>query len=376
MGRIGGSVEITPTARVHAQVSDIVLRETNRVRLVFRPEIVDNVNDPAACVRGTFIYQKKAKNDKWEDAEVTSLAQLKTGDVYKLELKAGETLRLLRDLSALRRRYRAEGIPDSPIRLVRIEERLAELLTLSEGDLNELLQGNQEEAFKIVGRVLHWAATSESLRRLVSEAPDSLPDLTASLGLVSLKEAISLWEQERENSSEEFWQQALQKRAFLLDQLFHYPILIVAGKAYVGGKRIDNRHGNIADILARAKTTGGALIVEIKAPSARLLGTEYRKDVYPFSTEISGAISQVLHYKASLQQEIKALRESIDERLESDEPRCLIIAGNTASELATSAKRRSFERLRERISGVMIVGFDELFGKVAELVKWLSGGPS
>lgn len=369
-------VEITPTSRAHASVSDLVLREKGLVRLIFRPEIVDNPHDAAACIRGTFVYQKKAKNEAWSDIRAESLATLKKGEGYRLELKAGETLKLLREMGALWRHYRKQGIPVSRLRLIKLEERLAELFRLSEPDLNALLEGNQEEALGIVGRVLHWAASSQSLRTLLADNPDRLPELTASLGVASLREAMSLWLRERRNDDEDFWQRALEGRAFLLAQLFHYPILLIRGKAYVGGKRLDNQHGNLADFLAKAQTTGGALLIEIKTPLTPLLGPEYRQDVYPPSRDLGGALSQVLHYKNNLQREIAQVREGVDERLEADEPRCLIIVGDTSAELSTGAKRRSFERLRERLTGITLIGFDELFGKVSGLLSLLTDGSS
>lgn len=370
------SVEIRPTARVHAIVTDVALREGDSIRLVFRPEIVDNPCDPEACIRGTFIYQRKGRRDAWEDITTDSLNKLKSGEGYKLELKAGELLRLRRELLMLAQYYRKQGIPPSPQRLVRLERRLAELLTLSEQDLNKLLEDNEADALRMVSRTLHMVATSDSFRRFISTVPDRVPELTASLGLASLREAIGFWESEKDNPSEEFWQQALEKRAFLLAQLFHYPILLIRNKAYVGGKRIDNQHGNLVDILAKVRVTGGALIVEIKTPVTPLLGPEYRTDVYPLSREVSGALGQVLHYKGSLQKEISAVREGVDDWLEADEPRCLVIAGNVRSELQTQVKRRSFERLRERLSGVTIVGFDEIFEKARDLLKLMSDGPS
>ena len=44
------------TSRSSASVDDIVIRDGERVRLVFRPELVENPNDSAAGVRGTFLY--------------------------------------------------------------------------------------------------------------------------------------------------------------------------------------------------------------------------------------------------------------------------------------------------------------------------------
>jgi hypothetical protein len=58
------------------------------------------------------------------------------------------------------------------------------------------------------------------------------------------------------------------------------------------------------------------------------------------------------------------------------EPRCVVIAGNASRELTDDFRKGSFERIRERLFGVTVVTFDELFGRVAGLVALLerSGG--
>jgi hypothetical protein len=163
----------------------------------------------------------------------------------------------------------------------------------------------------------------------------------------------------------------LDERPFPFGQLFHFPIVIIRDKAYVGGKRLDNAHGSIADFLAKTRTTGAALIIEIKTPCTDLLAPRYRPDIYPWSSELSGALSQVLHYRSSLTQNILQLRADVDEQLESDQPRCVVIAGNVSRELDTRSKRRSFERIRENLHGVSVIGIDELFGRAAGVLEVL-----
>ena len=102
----------------------------------------------------------------------------------------------------------------------------------------------------------------------------NLSALNATIGVATLAEAISLWEQQKDSDDEEFWHRVLQERPFLLAQLFHYPIVIVGSKVYVGGKLLDNRHGSVADFLARNRNTGAALIIEIKTPRTRLMDRE------------------------------------------------------------------------------------------------------
>ena len=55
------------------------------------------------------------------------------------------------------------------------------------------------------------------------------------------------------------------------------------------------------------------------------------------------------------------------------EPRCLIIAGHAAKELATGPMRESFELHRERLQGVTIIAYDELFRRLERVVALLEG---
>jgi hypothetical protein len=135
----------------------------------------------------------------------------------------------------------------------------------------------------------------------------------------------------------------------VLSQVFAYPILYVASKAYVGGKQLNNKGGKVVDFLARAALT-------------TLLGREYR-GVYPLSQELSGAIAQIVHYKQSLMKDFAALNKEGDSTLTLGEPRCLLIAGSASAELNSVALRNNFELLRERVSGVTIITFDELFAR-------------
>ena len=89
------------TSRNSAIVSDILLRETETTRLIFRPVIVENPHNKNACVRGHFIFQKKKVSGNWEDYNDFSLSKLKDGEWVKLELKAGEVHSLIDEFQPL-----------------------------------------------------------------------------------------------------------------------------------------------------------------------------------------------------------------------------------------------------------------------------------
>lgn len=81
------SIKVRSTSSNSAIATDIVLRIGERSRLVFRPEIVNNPHNARACVRGTFVYQRKGQTQLWEDVADESLTRLKKGEGYKLDIK-------------------------------------------------------------------------------------------------------------------------------------------------------------------------------------------------------------------------------------------------------------------------------------------------
>jgi len=100
------------------------------------------------------------------------------------------------------------------------------------------------------------------------------------------------------------------------------------------------------------------------------LGTEYRQGVFPASKDLSGGISQVLEYRESLLSEFHALKRG-HEQLSAAEPYCVVIMGNASRELTSDDKKRSFERFRERLIGVRVLTFDEVFRRIEGLVALL-----
>ena len=85
-------VEATSTSARTADCTPIVLRATERVRLVFRPMLLVNDDQPHACIKGDFIYEKRPAGSAWMPANTLSLATVKSGEQYKLELHSGELL--------------------------------------------------------------------------------------------------------------------------------------------------------------------------------------------------------------------------------------------------------------------------------------------
>jgi Domain of unknown function (DUF4263) len=338
------------------------------VRLVFVPMLVDNPDDPAARIKGKFIYQKKGRSVSWEGVSITPLGTIKKGEAYQLDLHSSELLTLVKALSPLYRMVWAGGVPQGKSTFVRVEAGLTRFLELNEPEFRAFLEAHAEEAATTLNRLLQWLSLSpklpDILKQLAGLPAAEIPPLSALLGLSTLKAALSDWKDNASRADEAFWQEAFTCRSFVLSQLFSYPVILLKEKAYLGGKAFDNTGGNVSDFLLKAVATGALLIIELKTPSTILLGPEYRSGVFPLSAELSGAVSQVLHYRQNLQKNFFALKSESVDAVTLGEPRIVVLAGHT-QQLDTQAKLESFELLRHRLAGVTIVTFDELFERLA-----------
>lgn len=170
------------------------------------------------------------------------------------------------------------------------------------------------------------------------------------------------------NGNEAFWQSTFSQHTYALSQIFSFPVIWLQREAYVGGKRIDGKGARKVDFLLSHELSREAAIVELKTPITPLLGRKYRQ-VFGPSSELSGAIAQTLDYRQKLITEMKTLTGSEEFNIAPIQPRCVLIAGNSKSELTSSAKRNSFELYRSQLKDIEIVTFDELLRKIQALAK-------
>jgi hypothetical protein len=176
-----------------------------------------------------------------------------------------------------------------------------------------------------------------------------------------LDEALDIWGRESGNSSEEFWQDFFNARPHLLETIVPGGAVQLRGRCYVGGKRIDNTGSNLLDFLAQGR--GNATLIELKTPTSRLLGPQYRDNVWMPSRELAGATVQVLEYRSSLLRNLHALSRE-DPDVEAPDPVCVVLVGNISAEQLTPTQRRSFELYRQALRSVVVLTYDEFFGRL------------
>jgi Shedu protein SduA, N-terminal/Shedu protein SduA, C-terminal len=366
---------IRSTSLASADCSDVVLRTTATTRLTFRPQLVDNPHDHAAAVHGIFLFQRKGPKCEWEDSAAIPLSTLKKGEGVRLELHAAEVLMLFREIAALYKLHSRDGIPLGETELIRADSVIAQLDAVPRDQLRTFLTAHRAIGEELLVTLLSWATELQSpaalVPRLVSLESTTLQSLNAAVGLETLKRALKVWDNNSTLTDEELWQHTLTENSFVLEQVFSWPSTIVKGKAYVGGKSVMNTGGNIVDFLLKNYLTNNAALVEIKTPQTALLGREYRSGVHNPSEELTGSVMRVANYRFSLQRDFYSLEHGVSGGLESFEPRCVVIIGNTSEVTGDDSKARSLELYRAQTTSVGIITFDELFQKTKRLIEVL-----
>lgn len=166
--------------------------------------------------------------------------------------------------------------------------------------------------------------------------------------------------------NEEQWQNFFEKYSWILTHLFPYQVILKKGKAYVGGKTIENAEGRIVDFLFENNLNDNFALIEIKTHIKELIkSTPYRKpDVYSCSEELSGGINQCLDQKDTFLKEFGKENPSYD-------PKSILVVGQKSQ--LNKHQSKCFELLRSNQKNVDIVTFDELLVKLEGLHKVITG---
>jgi hypothetical protein len=176
------------------------------------------------------------------------------------------------------------------------------------------------------------------------------------------------------NHKESTYQEFFEENPFLLTIFAGSPYVKFQNQAYVGGKSFDNSNGKYPDFLLKHKATNNTFIIEIKKPTSLLLENKpYRgTDVYPPSNELSGAISQVLSQKYSLETDIASLtHKSSDREVEAYNVQGLIIIGRI-EDLKAPPQKCSFELFRNNQKNIRITTYDECLEQLKSMIECLS----
>jgi len=225
------------------------------------------------------------------------------------------------------------------------------------------------------------SATAGMIREVGERAPAQLLKLTEAVETVTLEAMIAhMGARIAEAHGEENWQKFLTENAFILRLAFGVPVLLFQGQATVGGRSYGGSGDKRSDFLLRAASSGNLSIVEIKTPQTKLLGKkEYRGGIQAPSTELSGAVAQVLDQRWQLQRNNNQLADNYRRQKSGDMSdggsspetyaiQCVVIAGTSPG---TLVEQKSFELYRNSLTGVLVLTYDELLNKLRTLLELL-----
>jgi hypothetical protein len=209
---------------------------------------------------GPLYISEKERTINGEDEKTFDLSSLKKGEGAKWHLASAELLGFLRDIYSVYRVYRQKKIPLLETEYAPVTEPLKELIQLGEGGLFAQLKGNPVLAKKLVAVLMAWISSRRNGEGLL-DAPADLKEfrsdeLNIIVRLAALRKLLGVWEANKKNADEQFWQRELSKCPYAFSLIFPYAVVVVAEKAYVGGKDVTNTGGNIADFLIKRALTG------------------------------------------------------------------------------------------------------------------------
>lgn len=366
------TIKIKSTSKHSAIGNDIVLREKETTRFIFRPELVDNPHNKEASVRGNFIFQKKGIKSNWEDCKTLDLTKLKATEWIKLELKAGELFKLITELNNYYKIFERYGIRIGETNFLITSQNIQQIISQLLQDKDSLNKLIDQGGTNILSETIRWLSGLADTRLILAKLKEikvgDLQKMNSMINLNCLTNILDTWKTNKNNKAENFWQELFKDNSWVLAQIFAYPMVIFQDKAYVGGKGIDNRGGNIVDFIYKNNLTENSALIEIKTPMTKLLSNQYRDNIYSVSNDLSGSINQILTYKEELQRNFADLMRNSQHPFHSFNPKCIVIIGCLETEKFTDTQKRSFEIFRNDFKNVEILTFDELFNKVSQLV--------
>lgn len=373
-------IDVVSRSAMTADATPVVLSSTERFRFRFMPMLVDNQNNPEQSVRGKLLLERKSKNEKYfptdsvAPCEKVTRGSAKNGDWVEIEPHSEETynlfmgLKKLYDLSGC-----MNGIPFGSARFAQIDSSFSSFLEVIQNDPSAARMIGEPQNFeliKILLQLITQTSSHESLKNSLSSlANENLQALTTSASLEGLKRVEALMRENLDNGKEEFWQQKVfNENQWVLAQIFSCPCTIYAQKAFVGGKSLDNKGGNVCDFIYRNKMTQNVALIEIKTPCTEIVGKPYR-ETYSMSLDMSGAVNQVLNYRDELQKNFSTLTRDLEEAdtVRAFSPKCVVVIGKIST--LNAKQQKAFELYRSSFNNLTIITFDELHQKICDLMS-------
>lgn len=377
------NIDINTTSNKTANVQAMVLRENKTHRIVFIPKIVDKNDDWADSVSGCFIAQRKGTNESWNDIEGISLSNLKKGEWTKFEITSKEILNMLNYTDELRKMcmeeksfYRIQNkqvlILDKNID----KEEIADLINLMDSDSEKIslikdILSNSTNWNEILDYIYDSKNRNKLIDALSNVDNSKKNEIVNQLSIERMNPQVII--DNIDNKNESYWQNLFKSNPQFISCVIPSMMHFITDQAFIGGKNIDNRNSSITDFIFKNNIDNVA-IVEIKNPCEKLIGGEYRDNVYRPSKELTGAIVQVNNQRDTFLKHyypIKGLSEESGINFTAVMPKSYLIIGST--QLLNAAQKKSLDLYRNELRNVEILTFDEVYNKLKIVYDILKG---
>lgn len=365
-----GTIDLVSTSLKTADASPIVLNKTDLIQTKFEPVLVENDKEPIKCVSGKLIYEKKRKNDGEFPTEKLTRQSIRVGEFMEISIDTSETYKLFQGLKSLYDLYDdIGGTPLGSTTYTKVDSSFRQFQSIIQSDPSAARLLGQSENFELVKLLLQIITKVESLESLKNSLKEldqaNMSTLTNAINVERLDRVISLLEKNMDNNDEEAWQEIFVENQWILSQIFACPYTVFEDKAYVGGKGLANKGGNICDFVYRNNMTQNIALIEIKTPCTQLFGNQYR-GTYSLSADMSGAINQVLNYKDKITKEYYSNYYNSRTTYEVFTPKCFIIIGKING--LNKAQIAALENYRGNLNSLTVVTFDELLQRIKDTI--------
>jgi hypothetical protein len=329
-------------------INPIVLRQNNSFRLSFFPKWVEDSDNK---LRGVFRIERKGPNDIWEPITTLPSSKLKKDEYYEIQLYGDDMATLLGNLEDIKALLSEHGYSYG-----------TRTFSLNEYNVDQVLiqVGNLENRDLIV----------EQLKKLEEH---QFENLSTVINTARMDGAIQEYEQNMDNTSEEYWQNFFERNPWILQQVFAFPVIYLNGETYLGGKSSSGRQGSggsATDFLCMHGSHNSLAVVEIKKPLCNLTGSIYRgeegsgdqNELYRIHGDLSGGIVQLENQLHTATHYFSSTVGETYPKLKNLSPSGILIAGNYS--LLNAPKRKSFDLFRKSLGKNQVLTFDEVLVKL------------
>lgn len=339
-----------------AEVSDIIIDDSPRTRIVFRPTIHKD------GIRGDIIRFRKGSNDELIEPVPLNFNQLNENDGVKIELKTETLARLYEEISKLSQLLQDEG--------VRYGENHFTIV-----NANALVITDENRA-TVMRKLLDTGSNFwDALENIDS---DFVLNFVENRIHKKRQDSLSVFEEHLSNDdwSEGDWQKFFEENQWIFGYGLKYQILnIQQTQPDYGGRSVSGTGGQRGDFLMNSEADiKFTCLVEIKKPSTPLLQKrQYRNGAWGISDDLSGAISQVqvnvVTWEVEGSQAPANTENLTQERIYTVSPKGIVVAGKLSQHNDDRNKRNSFERFRQSLHNPEVITYDELY----ERAKFILG---